>query len=415
MSLGEKLIQTGMLTRQQWEEAEQAVAAEGGFVGAILVQRGFVSADALGRFLEEAFGIPTLDSAPVTPDPTAYDLAPLAFWREISAVPLGSTGGVLTVALTRPLDVYVLDRLKREFGLAVRPVFAEPDALMQVLTPSDAVSAAAEMPESLESSPEVEGDEHESAPPSVVAAAGEAGDDGGCAVTPLEDEAATSEDAVAEPPDAQEPAVVVAAVPQAVQRDQPEEWDASEQLAGVFALMEEQPGWVAVVGEVGDRMACFQALRSALEERGRRVIYFSAAERPYGELELLDQASHPVLMIVDLDELEGHVPEQALLLQEVRKAHARGFGLVVGAGEPPARLRGLEPGLRVAVSLARVFALGRRAPAWFGAIVREAAELLTTAGARERAERLHECLRSGDPPAAVSSAIEACKALVGSE
>jgi hypothetical protein len=412
VSLGEKLIQAGMLTQQQWDEATRTVLVEGGFVGAVLVERGFVTADALGRFLEDAFSIPTLDSGPITPDPGVFNLAPAAFWRELPAVPLGRAEGVLKVAVARPLDVHVLDRLKRELGVAVRPVFAGPDDLMQALTPPEEARPPAEVPEN---SPTVEADrtaeDDEQEPPGPPAAAtAEDTEDAGPAPHTLAHQVGWLEGGATE-------ASVGAGAATALQASQPneyEEWDVSEDLQEVFALIDDQPGWVAVVGEAEDRTAYLRALRKALEERGHSVIYFSAAERPYGELEFMDQASRPVLMVEDLNELEGHVPEQALLLQEVRKAHARGFGLVVGAGEPPSRLRALEPGLRVAVSLARVFPVGRQVPAWLGPIVREAAELLVNAGSEGEAERLHECLRSGDPSAAVSSAIEACKSLIGS-
>jgi hypothetical protein len=421
VALGEKLVQAGILTREQWEEVEQAAAADGGFVGAALVERGLVPADALGRFLEEAFSIPTLAAGAVKPDPAAYRLAPVEFWREVLVVPLSRAGDILTVAITRPLDVFVLDRLKKEFGLAVRPVFAATDQLLKALIPADTGGEAPLSPESFGRPTDLEEAESQPAgpPTETVAGTDEAMEAAWlkATVVPEESESKAVESSLPDEADTVQGQGAAAAGGDtlAALDDQYENWDDEECLDPILALLDDGLGWVAVVGGVADRVPCLRALRRVLEERERRVVYFSAAERPYGELELLAETSDAVLMVEDLDELEGHVPEQALLLQEMRRAHERGSRLIVGADEPPAKLSALEPSLRVTVSLARVFPLARRLPPWMDAVVREATGLLEEAGLADKAEGVDGYLRSRNPSAAVSSAIDACKALAGGD
>ncbi len=376
MGLREKLVGAGIVTVAQWEEAERLVVAEGGFVAATLVSLGFADAGALGRFLEEEFSIPALPLGTLQIDRGALGLLPRAAWREIEAVPTRMDEGVLTVAVRWPLDVFVLDRVKRSSGAAVRPVFVDGGELERALAGLGAG----------DSETEVASGEERGGGGLVVAA----DEDGPCAEEgqlqtseALGDETGTTETAQA------------------------------EGVKEVLALLGDGLGWVMVVEPGDERQRFARTLRSALEQRKSHVIYFSSSERPYGELELLDNAREAVLMVEDLDALEGHVPEQALLLQEIKKAHDEGSKVIVAASAPPSRLDGLEASLRVTLSLAKAFYLRRRVPSWMRPVLEETSALLHQAGAEHVAEGALSRIRSGDLEGALSVAMAGCREIIG--
>jgi hypothetical protein len=417
VSLGEKLIEAGLLTSAQWEEAEAVVGAEGGFVGAILVERGIVPAEVLSSFLERAFNIPTIAPGTLGLDPETAELASTDLWRRLGAVPVSRKDQVLTVAVARPLNAFVLHQLKRELGLSVRPVFADAAEIEQQLLglpgPSPEVAIA---PGSAEHVPAVAGEEPVESPgelPDEIPGSSSEGEVVGVAQEGAEEEAAEVawDDADKEvAPEPTEVEVQRADVPGP--RGQPDDEAEAACPEEVLAAMRDGPGWVAVIGDREDRVSCLRNFRARLEGGGTRVVYFSSAERPYGELESAGDSDEAVLMVEDLDELEGHVPEQALLLQEIRRAHARGAKLLVSASAPPVRLVGLEPGLRVAVSLARVCALGKRPPAWLSDVLGESVEVLRSAGLPDAVQRVVGRLKSGDGAGAVADALDACKSVV---
>ncbi len=427
MALGDKLILAGLLTQEQWQEADRVAASEGGFVGAVLVQRGFVAADVLSRFLEEGFGIPTVARDVLTVDQATCELAPPDFWRELRAVPLAKQGDVLTVAVARPLDVFVLDRLKKQLGAAVRPVFATTDVLTDALSSIATEPELQERPiETAEPSPEISGTEalfsqREPLAPEPVPEVPEPDGPAGPVGLPPENEAevsgqpvAVDDGAVAATPSgpSQEPTLEEPPPGEEAPLETDRSVDA-EVLDELLHCLDEGLGWVVVVGDQSGRKQHIRALRHALEERGKPVVYFSSAERPYGQLESTESASDTVIVLEDLDALEGHVPEQALLLREVQAAHAQRSSLVAGASVAPVKLQSLEPSLRVAISLARVFPLGRPVPQWLESVVRESVVLFEEVGLPAVAGDVISRLGARDTSGSASLAIDGCKRLLG--
>jgi hypothetical protein len=377
VGLGGKLVGAGIVTVAQWEEAERLVVAEGGFVAAALVTLGFADAGALGRFLEEEFSIPTLPPGTLQIDREAMGLLPRPAWREIGAVPTRMDGGVLTVAVRSPLDVFVLDQVKRGSGAVVRPVFVDGGELERALAGLSAGDSETEV------------------------ASGEVGAGGAQEMVAAAEGGPSAEEEELKTGDAD--------------RDEAggTEMAQAEGVEEVLALLGDGLGWVTVVGRGDERQPFARALRCALEEGEGHVIYFSSSERPYGELELLDNAREAVLMVEDLDALEGHVPEQALLLQEIKKAHDEGSKVIVAASAPPSRLDSLEASLRVTLSLAKVFYLRRRVPSWMRPVLEKTSALLHQAGAEHAAEGALSRVRAGDLEGALSVAMAGCKEIIG--
>ena len=104
--LGEILVEHGMLTEADIEEALQIQSREGGLLGRILVNRGFVSQDDVVSALVKQCRIPHIRLKTVSPHPTeALELVPQSLARQHRLVPIDKKDDVLSVAMEDPRDL----------------------------------------------------------------------------------------------------------------------------------------------------------------------------------------------------------------------------------------------------------------------------------------------------------------------
>ncbi len=142
------LVTAGLLTADQVSGVREAATA-GATVGAVLIERGLVTAEDVGVALEEELGVPRVDLTSYTPDEEALALVPAPVARSRRLLPLFEIDGTLTVAVGDPMDVLSLDAIATELGLEFDPVLAEPASLLGAVVQyygEKAVEAAAPVP-----------------------------------------------------------------------------------------------------------------------------------------------------------------------------------------------------------------------------------------------------------------------------
>ncbi len=117
--LGQMLLATGAVTREQLEKALAEQRASGALLGDILLTLNFVTEEALAKALAQEAGIPfgTIDG--LAADPTAIALVPEAFARQHLIAPSALNGSRLRVLQANPFDVVALDELQRLTGRQV--------------------------------------------------------------------------------------------------------------------------------------------------------------------------------------------------------------------------------------------------------------------------------------------------------
>jgi len=119
--LGELLLEEGLVTREQIEQALETQRRTGQRLGRVLVELGMVSdwqvADVLARHYN--FKRAELDKITVPKD--VLRLVPEELIERYEVFPLGVSGGVLQLAMTDPLNVYAIDDIARLTGLRVEP------------------------------------------------------------------------------------------------------------------------------------------------------------------------------------------------------------------------------------------------------------------------------------------------------
>jgi len=123
-ALGALLVERGLLT---WDELEQALAEQkrsGQLLGTLLIQSGKLSPEQLLPVLAEQVGMPyvRLGERPLPPEALAK--VPPKFASRYRLVPLSFERGLLRVAIADPFDVQTLDELRLLLDCPLEPVLA---------------------------------------------------------------------------------------------------------------------------------------------------------------------------------------------------------------------------------------------------------------------------------------------------
>jgi type IV pilus assembly protein PilB len=128
LRLGEILLQGGIITQAQLEKAVSVQKQEGGRLGEILLKLGMVSEEQLVIALGKQLGIPyfSLGTGMLKPaiDQSLDELIPVDVARKNLVLPLSKTLNSLTVAMADPLDLILMDNLKKLTGCEINPVIA---------------------------------------------------------------------------------------------------------------------------------------------------------------------------------------------------------------------------------------------------------------------------------------------------
>jgi Type II secretion system (T2SS), protein E, N-terminal domain len=120
LQLGSLLVEKGLITDVQLDEALAYRRLNGGLLGETLVRLGFVFEDDLARTLAEQAGVPflNLDATPV--DRYAAGTIPRSLGETLPALPVRFTPeGGLVIAVADPTDETLLPRLQTAIGCPI--------------------------------------------------------------------------------------------------------------------------------------------------------------------------------------------------------------------------------------------------------------------------------------------------------
>ena len=127
--LGDLLVESGKITREQLEQALESQKNDGGRLGARLVALGFVAEDDLVEFLSERYQVPSVDLKSIEIDQGILGLISADVARKYTILPVSKAGARLTVAMADPTNVFALDDIKFMTGYTVEPVVTSDSAL----------------------------------------------------------------------------------------------------------------------------------------------------------------------------------------------------------------------------------------------------------------------------------------------
>ncbi|MBF0521845.1 MAG: type II/IV secretion system protein [Candidatus Omnitrophica bacterium] len=139
LKLGQLLLKKGLVTEQQIEEAIATQKKEGGRVGEILVAKGYLSEENMVSALGNQLGIPYYSSDKPeilnpNPDQDLDKIISNDFARKNNVLPLSKHMNSLTCAVNDPLDLMLLDNLKRITGCEINLVLATKTAIQKAIS-----------------------------------------------------------------------------------------------------------------------------------------------------------------------------------------------------------------------------------------------------------------------------------------
>ena len=94
--VGELLVKTGVIEQDQFDTALETHKSEGGFIGTILVNKGFISEDDLVDLLSKQYGVPIIELEDYTVPDQVLDLVPHNLALKHCLVPLVQESTSLT-------------------------------------------------------------------------------------------------------------------------------------------------------------------------------------------------------------------------------------------------------------------------------------------------------------------------------
>lgn len=122
-TLGQLLLEEGLISQEQLDAALALQAAEGGFLGRILVRQGFVSQEAVASALVKQCKIPHLSLLDYNIGPDVLQLIPAEVCRKHHVLPIDKLGRILTVAMVDPLDLDALQAIRESCPeLRIKPI-----------------------------------------------------------------------------------------------------------------------------------------------------------------------------------------------------------------------------------------------------------------------------------------------------
>ncbi len=128
LRLGELLVKEGLIDEKQLEKAISMQRQEGGRLGEIFVKLGILKEDQMVATLAKQLNIPyfSLGTGMLKPaiDQGLENLLPQDFALKNSCLPLSRTLKSLTVATSDPLDLILIDNLRKMTGCEINPVIA---------------------------------------------------------------------------------------------------------------------------------------------------------------------------------------------------------------------------------------------------------------------------------------------------
>jgi type IV pilus assembly protein PilB len=131
--LGDLMLEVGMVTQEQLDRAIEQQKKTGDKLGSTLIKLGYVSEDDIIQVLEFQLGIPHVKLEKYNLDKAAYSSIPESIARRYGLIPIKKENGILTVAMSDPLNVFAIDDLKIYSGLEIQPVIVSHNDVIKAI------------------------------------------------------------------------------------------------------------------------------------------------------------------------------------------------------------------------------------------------------------------------------------------
>lgn len=126
LQLGEILQERGIITAEQIQEAllHQNDGGHQKLLGELLIEKGYCTENDIASALAETYDVPYAQISPKICDPNIIEVLPREFLEEHCVLPLFRVYDTLTVAVSEPANIFLIDEIERISGCAVQVVCA---------------------------------------------------------------------------------------------------------------------------------------------------------------------------------------------------------------------------------------------------------------------------------------------------
>ena len=134
--IGDLLVEAGAITEEQLQEALAKQKEEGGMLGNIIMDMGFISRELLITVLTTQMGIEYCEVKSVKIDEDVIQLVPETLVQKYKVMPIGydpENPNILQVAMADPMDLMAVDDISIASGLNVEPMLSFQDDLETVI------------------------------------------------------------------------------------------------------------------------------------------------------------------------------------------------------------------------------------------------------------------------------------------
>jgi type IV pilus assembly protein PilB len=131
--LGQMLVEAGLLSEADAEQAVRDAAEAGQKLGDYVVEKGLVTADALAMTLSLQLGVRFLDLLRVEIQPAATAVVPADFCREHVLIPIETDERTLHVVMADPGNMQVIQELRSLTGQEIKPAVGIPDEIRRAI------------------------------------------------------------------------------------------------------------------------------------------------------------------------------------------------------------------------------------------------------------------------------------------
>ncbi len=131
--LGQLLVSSGIITEEQLKEAINLQRREGGRLGTNLIRLGYITEEKLISFLSKQWGVPAINLSDYKIDPALLKIIPYEVARKYRIMPVARVGATLTIAMSDPSNVFVIDDIKFMTGYNVEVVVSGESAIINAI------------------------------------------------------------------------------------------------------------------------------------------------------------------------------------------------------------------------------------------------------------------------------------------
>lgn len=132
-SLGESLVDEGIITSEQLKNAQQEERRLGMRLRKVLVKTGLIDEEDLVAFLSSKLELPRIELANYLIDSKIIDLVPENLARKYELIPVLKIGSRLTCAMLDPWNIFALDEIRMKTNLTIEPAVATESEIKKAI------------------------------------------------------------------------------------------------------------------------------------------------------------------------------------------------------------------------------------------------------------------------------------------